>query len=267
MKKCGLGLLGLTLTSVVAIASANAADMYVPTAPGGYKDAPWAPTWAGFYVGVNGGGAFDDKSGPITFTNSTAQVFTSSKSLDASGGFGGGQIGYNWQGALFGPRVVLGVEADFQGGNINSSFSGATVTGFSDIWAGKRDVDWFGTVRGRLGYSFGQALLYATGGFAYGDVRDKLDRTGPAGASFAFASNDSVRTGFVVGGGLEYSLSPAWSAKLEYQYIDFGSEKLTGSYVQAGPLVTIHTNALDDNFSTVRVGLNYHIAPAYVPLK
>jgi outer membrane immunogenic protein len=156
----------------------------------------------------------------------------------------------------------LGLEADFQGADISSNISHATVTGFSDIYDGKREVDWFGTVRGRIGYAFGPALLYATGGFAYGDVREKLFRTN---ATAATASNNDVRTGFVVGGGIEYALSTAWSAKLEYQYIDLGSDRLTGVY--SGQPITLQTNSLDNNFSTVRVGLNYHVGQSYEPLK
>lgn len=104
----------LTSVSVIALTvAASAADMYVPAAAGpGYKDVdvPVA-SWTGFYAGINGGGAFDDNSGKITFTNSISQVFTLSKSLGASGSFGGGQIGYNWQG-VWHPQLVLGVEAD-----------------------------------------------------------------------------------------------------------------------------------------------------------
>ncbi len=33
------------------------------------------------------------------------------------------------------------------------------------------DVDWFGTVRGRLGWAIGNSLIYGTGGFAAGGVK------------------------------------------------------------------------------------------------
>jgi outer membrane immunogenic protein len=245
----------LATALAIGVSTAAYADGYGP----GYAPR-YYPTWTGFYVGVNGGYGFDDKSGTITFTNALPQVFTAARSIDASGGFGGGQIGYNWQSG----QLVLGIEADFQGADMRGTFSNSTVTGFADIWAGRREVNSFGTVRGRLGYSFGQVLLYGTGGFAYGDVREKLVRTGPAGAEAVSVSDDSVRTGFVVGGGLEYALSPAWSAKVEYQFFDLGRERLFGSYASG---LGIHTNELDNTFGTVRVGLNYKFGTdRYVPV-
>ncbi len=256
------GILGLTLTSALALASANAADLYRgPASGGGYKDGPVEPvdSWTGFYVGVNGGYGFDDNSGSITFANSLSERFTLSKSLDGVGGFGGGQIGYNWQ--QFGSRWVFGVEADIQGADITNSFSGATVTSYSDIWSGKSEIDWFGTARARIGYSFGQALLYGTGGVAFGGVKHSFVRTSSSGAVDA---DDNTSAGWVAGGGLEYKLSHSWSAKVEYQYIDLGSTKATGSD-SAG--VTASTNNLDNSFSTVRAGLNYHINSGYEPLK
>jgi outer membrane immunogenic protein len=252
------GLLGLTFTSVVAIASANAADMYVPgpVGPGGYKDTPWAPTWAGFYVGVNGGYAFGSGSQQIIDTNSVGAIDIF-RTAEPSGGFGGGQIGYNWQGA-FGSRLVLGVEADFQGAGIEGEHTGiGTAAGLE---TNRVNIDWFGTVRGRLGYAFDRTLVYATGGLAYGDVDSRLSSPNAPGI---FERKHDTQVGFVAGAGVEYKITPVWSVKAEYQYIDLGSERLVGTPGFAG----FHTNDLDTAFHTVRVGLNYHIAPAYEPLK
>ncbi len=73
--------------------------------------------------------------------------------LSPSGGFGGGQIGYNWQGLFGYSPWVLGVEADFQGSGISDSI------GYGGDYL-QTSLNWFGTVRGRVGYSFGPALLY-----------------------------------------------------------------------------------------------------------
>lgn len=90
-------------------------------------------------------------------------------SYDRSGGFGGGQLGYNFQR----DRFVFGVETDIQGADITGSGSanrGADLhsTGYDVVANARREatLDWFGTVRGRLGYSFYSALIYFTGGFA-----------------------------------------------------------------------------------------------------
>ncbi len=211
------GILAATLTSVVAIASANAADMYVP-GPGGYKDGPAYVTvnWSGLYVGVNGGYGWSDNT----------------DYLDPTGGFGGGQIGYNVQRG----NIVFGLETDFEG-------SGVADSGFGD----KSSLDWFGSVRGRVGYAFDRALVYATAGFGYGQVtNDGLSET---------------QTGWVAGGGVEYKITPVWSAKAEYQYFDLDAPYSS----PVGPLGYGAGN--QTQFSTVRVGVNYFVGGIYEPLK
>jgi outer membrane immunogenic protein len=233
------GLLALTLTSVVAFASANAADMYRAPAPsvGGYKDGPAYATvnWSGLYVGVNGGGAWDANK-------------KDGDALDPSGGFGGGQIGYNWQG-VWHPNLVLGIEADFQGGDISDSGVGV-LSKTKSLAAAKSELEWFGTVRGRLGYAFDRALVYGTGGFAYGSVKNTI---GSGTAS-------DTQTGWVAGGGVEYKLTPAWSIKGEYQFLslDASGSSLGNLGINGSDRSEVHT---------VRAGINYFIGNTYEPLK
>lgn len=248
------GTLAGLVSSLAILSSAYAADMYVPGPVGGYKDA-YVPvdTWAGFYVGGNGGYAWgNDLNVSINYNR---QDGSPAPSFAPEGGFGGGQIGYNWQGWVY-PYLVLGIEADIQGAGISGSatdtVSGATATA-------ENSLDWFGTVRGRLGYSFGRALVYATGGFAYGGVQDKLS-VDPS--VIKTVSHDHTATGYVAGGGVEYKLTPAWSVKAEYQYIDLGSERLTLTYGGA-----TGTANFDHAYDTVRLGINYHFLPTYEPLK
>jgi len=250
VKKHRIGLLAFTLTSIAALASANAADMYVapPAGPGGYKDAPWVPTWSGFYAGVNGGWASSEQDSLY------AVPAIGFGGLSPSGGFGGGQIGYNWQG-IWHPRLVLGVEADIQGAGIDDK---ATALGIVDF---KSSLDYFGTVRGRLGYTFGPALLYATGGFAYGGIKNEISVPG-----VAFKNNETA-TGYTIGGGVEYSLSPSWSAKAEYQYINLGRNDPSLGGVNLCTAAAGLLNCHDDDFHTLRVGINYHILSGYEPLK
>jgi outer membrane immunogenic protein len=206
----------------------------------GYGYAPRPFSWTGFYVGVDGGygwNANDVLSAPPVL-------------LRPQGGFGGGQIGYNWQ---TGP-IVFGAEADFQGSGIEdqTSFQGVDF---------KSNLDWFGTVRGRFGYAFGSSLLYPTGGFAYGNIDNEIS---PFGVT---AKNSGTATGWVVGGGWEYLFSPAWSAKVEYQYIDLGRNDPVVAGINlctAGIGLVCH----DDAFHTVRAGLNFKFgADGYAPLK
>ena len=227
--------------SVLALtAAAHAADIYVsaPAGPGGYKDT-WSPTWAGFYVGVNGGWAWAAK-------DQWVDPVVNFSGIRPEGGFGGGQIGYNWQSGHF----VLGAEVDIQGAGISDKGRDPP---FTDTF--KSRLDYFGTVRGRLGYAFGSSLLYATGGFAYGGIKNDLD----------IFKNHETATGYTIGGGWEYKFSPAWSVKAEYQYINLGRNDphFNGANVCTIPGLRCE----DDAFHTVRAGVNYHIGTAYLPLK
>src|SRR5690242_14476366 len=118
---CMLSRLVLNSVCVVALtAAANAADVY-PLADG-YKDSPYFPvaTWTGFYVGLNGGFGWSDRDSNLaatlpTIINNNLASFVETKKFNTNGGFGGEQVGYNWQTAS---GVVLGIEADFQGASI-----------------------------------------------------------------------------------------------------------------------------------------------------
>ena len=115
------------------------------------------------------------------------------------------------------------------------------------------------TVRGRLGYTFGSSLLYATGGFAYGGIRnDAINAIGPTDFK-----NHETATGYTIGGGWEYKFNPAWSLKAEYQFIDLGRNDPVFIGINA---CNIGVHCERDAFHTVRVGLNYSLG-SYVPLK
>jgi len=258
-------LLGVTCVSVIAlgVGSVNAADLYHPSG-GGLKDGyvpVVAPVWTGFYAGVNGGGSFGDSENlrvRNNFDSSEADI----GQFFHDGGFGGGQIGYNWSGFGWGNQVVLGVETDLQGSSIGSSFdrNDLNYAGFAPaFFHASQNIDYFGTVRGRLGYAFGNALIYATGGFAYANI----DTTVNLSSGFNVLNSNKLETGWVVGGGVEYLFAPNWSGKVEYQFIDLSNQTISGV---AADGFTDHM-AFDNTFSTVRAGINYHIPTGYAPLK
>ena len=259
-----------------AVGQANAADMY-RAQEGGYKDAPAYATvnWAGFYAGINGGYGWSARSEDSTITdvlNATPPVVTNVpvNAPNPRGGFGGGQIGYNWQK----DHLVIGVEADIQAAGIEGSASssfpgGGPLCGYD--YTAKRSMDYFGTLRGRVGYATDSTLAYATGGFAYGDAKYNGAATFSAGggctagqAAFAF-NKSGVETGYAVGGGLEHKITPAWSIKAEYQYINLGAVTLNNVYFGWPD----YSNSLkvENDFHTVRIGLNYHVGQGYEPLK
>jgi outer membrane immunogenic protein len=241
----------VTIIGCLPLASlpSNAADLYRPPAPApAYAATPTpyvsADSWAGFYAGINGGYAWSGDSNAIAYSGGDT-----TGRAQPQGGFGGGQIGYNFQSG----RFVYGVETDFQGADLGDRVTGTSAQG--NDYSSRERVDWFGTARGRLGYAFGNTLLYGTGGFAYGDVRQH------AADGSSSVSSSGTQTGWAAGGGIEYKISPAWSLKGEYQYIDLGNEKLSD------PAGAASTNSLDTSFHTVRLGLNYRFGGGYEPMK
>jgi outer membrane immunogenic protein len=226
MKKLLLG----TAALIAFAAPAFAADIPART----YTKAPayTAPAvvynWTGFYIGGHLGGGF-----------------AGDNSLQGSGGrfLGGVQAGFDYQ---FAPNWVLGAEAQYSwlgGGNNNGVlFPGGTLVTTSNS-------EQIGSVAGRFGYTWGPALLYAKGGFAWRDNNNIGVSRG--GVPVAFTTNGNHKDGYTVGAGLEYMFAPNWSAKAEYQYYNFGSTTFT-----AGPPDIVGSRFRDDEH-TVKVGVNY----------
>jgi outer membrane immunogenic protein len=238
-----IGLLAFTLTSIAALGAANAADMYrapEPFAGGGYKDGPVYTSWAGFYVGAHLGGAWSDVK--VTDFDEDGNKFTNS----SSGVIGGGTIGYNFQRG----NIVFGTEIDLGGIDLKHS----KVNPIDSAIVSKSDSGFYLDATARLGYSFGQTLVYAKGGYAFYDGSLAITDIPEATTKVTGLS------GWTVGGGVEHKLNAAWSVKAEYQYFDFGTERL---------VMPTDGDRYDNNLTlhTVKAGVNYHIAPAYEPLK
>ena len=188
--------------------ASSAADLPMRSAPPAPIVAA-APifTWTGFYVGVNAG---------YGWSNDDFDAFDAAD-VDDDGGFvGGAQVGYNYQIGSF----VVGLEGDIQYADFGAEgafdFDG---DGDDDTF---ESSDWFGTVRARAGVAFGQALIYATGGFAFADDA----------------------TGWTVGGGLEYAFTNNLSAKIEGLYVNFEEDDIAGF-------------EMENDFGVVRAGLNF----------
>jgi outer membrane immunogenic protein len=257
----------LTLAAAIAafgfVGAANAADM--PTKMP-VKAAPMALyNWTGFYIGGHvgyGWGASDDTtiawSDPGNVAGTAAAVAAGvvplSFSPDPKGALGGGQIGYNYQAS---PNFVLGVETDFSFADINGAQTiNTAVVGFFPLTESvSQKLDWFGTIRGRVGYAVDQWLFYATGGGAYGHINYRYALSNiPAGAINISRSESSTEFGWTVGGGVEYGWDK-WTVRAEYLYMDLGDHSFTV------PLNTVATATFSPNFQNkyniVRVGFNY----------
>ncbi|MCJ2043033.1 porin family protein [Methylobacterium sp. J-078] len=288
------------LTSLAAFtaltAAASAADLPRRAAPPVFVPVP-VFTWTGFYAGFNAGYGFDasnDTGGPAVIV-AARPIYTASPvaiggvpvgagafgGRNSNEGFvGGGQIGYNYQ-FTPGSGVVVGIEADAQYvdfGRSRNTYTPIVGTLNPDLVAvnpnGLSGLDYFGTVRGRLGYAFDRVLFYGTGGFAYG---------GGGGSDFGLpnSSRNDFRTGWTAGGGIEYALptdsflnffkSSAVTLKVEGLYVNldrdnanngvFAYSNSTGQTYRINTnyatATSGYTNRRSDEFVVVRAGVNY----------
>jgi outer membrane immunogenic protein len=206
--------------------------------------------WSGFYVGLNGGYGAQPSNDDITLMNNFA-VLARTGGFQASGGFGGAQAGYNWQRGL----VVLGVETDIQGSAINDKFA-RVIDAAGDNLNASKNINYFGTVRGRFGFASNNVLFYGTGGFAYGGVQNTLLVTN--GGLSANLTDSTTKTGYSAGFGVEYAYDRSWSFKAEYQYIALGSSTLSAAVVPPNGVV-LNSNRLSNDFYTLRMGVNYKL--------
>lgn len=186
-------------------------------------------------------------------------------SANASGFVGGGHAGYNWQRG----QVVFGFEADLQGTQLKSFMSdNLMVNPPGSLPPGSfaqttTTVDWYSTLRGRFGIASGPWLFYGTAGLAFGNVGLTSD-FGTLGVSTHLQTSE-VRTGGVVGAGIEYLFRPNVSFNLLYQYIDLG--RLNASSSDFFLLPPNGNAALNQSvstraqFQTVMAGFSWHFAP------
>ena len=166
-----------------------------------------AYNWQGFYLGANLGYQW----GKVT-----------NSAINPSGFLGGAQMGYNWQNG----QLVYGLETDIQ------------LSGADDSSAGvKFSNPWFGTFRGRGGFAFNSVMIYATVGLAYGGLHAENTAAG---------TESKTLGGWTAGVGMEIGLTPQWSAKAEYLYVDLAGR---------GYVITGATNGVES--SILRFGANY----------
>jgi outer membrane immunogenic protein len=288
-------------------------------------------TWTGFYVGINAGGAwtgnnnnnllpygFAPSNGTLPTYVSLASLYNYNNNNNNNSGFTGGiQAGYNYQIGSF----VVGAEADinylehnnhralytspFFYGDPAGPAAGGIVGGLGDPFSGYYQVlagnnnnnnnNYFGTVRARLGWAIDRALLYVTGGLAYGaqnynragyvaywaQPRAIAPIVGPVGnptfyygfGNGFYNNNNNNNIGWTVGAGAEYAFTNNWTVKLEYLYAQSGNNNnrnvfyAPASYtIPIGGVATLITLPGGHYFSTgksnndvniVRVGLNY----------
>lgn len=232
----------LLAAAVAALASTSAlaADLAYKAPPPVYV--PPAYNWTGFYIGAHLGGAF---GGSDSFnSNFVPGGFATSNSNSSF--LGGGQIGADYQ---FSPNWLIGIEGQISGMTNNDRRFTDTVGG-----GVLRDrSDWLASVTGRLGYVWGPGVIYAKGGVAFRDNSNLSALNLGPGDVITTDRND---VGYTVGGGVEYMFSPAWTAKIEYQYYNFNRTNVS---TLLAPIAFPSGTAFSyvDDVHTVKVGLNY----------
>ncbi len=235
--------------------AARAAEL--PSLKGPPAYGPPIFTWTGFYAGVNvglsaGGWSRVQEIDPVLIS------IPRWESTEAGGFSGGGQIGYNYQ---FANQIVAGIEADLQGTTLHGTYEDSYECYPFGCFHGRDEqkVDWWGTLRGRLGYALGNLLPYVTAGFAYGEVTNGCNYstilvvTCYPGNPYSWST---IRPGWTAGAGLEYALTANLTFKAEYLYTDLGtwiSQDPNDAVNHPGQYL-IYTRTA---FNTVRVGLNW----------
>jgi outer membrane immunogenic protein len=260
-------LIACTAAATLAVSSsfAFAADI-APVAPV-LKAPPVAPIdpWTWFYIGATIGWGWG--SGDSTIVPNAAEVAIGAGDPifgplpgrpNYDGVVGGGEVGYN---ARFG-NWLAGIEADISGAGMRGSSNATGVNFIGGIFSTtlERKLDWFGTVRGRLGVlATNELLVYGTAGLAYGDPKTTMTASNLAVACpfnwCLTGSTSGLSVGWTAGVGAEYAFAPRWTVKAEYLHVDLGSKTVTAidTFTAGGAVTTTSTTRLD----IARVGVNF----------
>ncbi|MDX3805347.1 outer membrane protein [Bosea thiooxidans] len=206
---------GLTSLAILLSGAAGAADprgVALPPAP----ELPALYSWTGLYAGVQGGYSWG--SNRVRIGAPTGPYAPMSFRADDDSAFGGAHAGFNYQ---FG-SIVLGIEGDIEAVNSRSRFDGAGI-------AARVSQDWQGSARARIGYAFDRLMIYATGGASFTEFeRRAFD---PAGFGERLTS---TRTGWNIGGGVNFAFTDHLIFGAEYRYTDFGKNRFATSGVFPG---------------------------------
>lgn len=231
--------------------------------------------WSGLYIGAHAGKAFGETDVEAAITGESRTCFfgcsswtaysipdpAATSSADVRGMVGGALVGYNLQWG----RLVVGAEADINASDARSDPAAlfSAFGGVVQVGSFSTELDWYGTVRGRVGLDLADGLMvYGTGGLAYGSVTNSIGYTfGPLSESF---SASETRTGWTAGGGMEVALfnSSRLRLKTEYLYTDLGGSEFFNQSLPNLNVILLQTRenqaaaSADLRFHTVRVGIN-----------
>jgi outer membrane immunogenic protein len=233
LRKLGAGFAVAAVALVGSFGSAVADGM-----PGRGYGGACCFTWTGLYVGAHIGRAWDH----VDWAN--VNLTGERVNNDASGFIGGGQIGYNLQAG----NVVFGIEATLSRTNVGDDYTSA----FNPFVTYSTDINWTGSVVGRLGFAHDRFLVYARAGWATANIQ-LSGNNAQLGDGF---SGDDQRHGWVVGGGVEYAFSRNLSLGIEYNYMDLGSVSY-GGFTAVGFPIAIRDVDVDVHSVTARLNFRF----------
>jgi outer membrane immunogenic protein len=193
-------------------------------------------------------------------SSASAQVLTTgtgANSASATSWVGGAHAGYNWQNNSW----VYGLETDISGMHLNSAMNTALTDGLTTANT-NADVNWYGTLRGRLGWTQGPVLFYGSAGLAYGREALNSSMSMPSAPLSLSTSTSAVRTGWVAGGGVDYHWTPNVVVGVQYQYVDLGSVSLASSATIAGPFTLVQNANAHAQFQVFTAGISWLFSPS-----
>ncbi len=238
----------IAFASLVMSGSALAADLPLRRAPPPPIVPAWS--WTGIYVGVHIGGGWSVKEQ----TMAAPGILTDSNQT-GSGILGGGQVGINYQ---MGPWVI-GAEAQFSGADLD----GRGACGFISLLNCRTNVDFVGTIAARAGFADGRTLYYVKAGGAWAHDNYTI---GLGTTPFTNFNTDDTRWGWMFGAGIEHAFWGNWSGKIEYNFIDLGTETINfpGLFVASGGL---SNDAVDirQRIHLIKAGVNYRFSSFALP--
>lgn len=235
--------IGAALASLSAV-TAMAADLPVKAPPPVYVPSP-VYNWTGFYVGGNVGYGWSTKD--WTDISAATGLPTGFVATNHPSGFlGGVQGGYNYQTGQW----VLGIEGQISWTGMKGSTPFIEPNGMLSDESVHTSIHWLSSLAGRLGFAWDRALLYGKGGAAWVNEDHWQEFNGVKDTNVVGA----MRLGWSAGLGFEYAFWDHWTAKIEYNYWDFGSHRYPFVATADGRLFP---SDIVQKVQTVQVGINY----------
>lgn len=265
MHRFAFALLAASGIALAAAQSASAAEIARPGSKAPVPAGAAVYNWTGFYVGGHVGWAWVREDNTVVADPSGAFPVGFIFSSDRDGFFGGAQIGFNWQSGNW----VFGVEGDWSWAHSDTSVLQPSLIVAGLVATATADDKWFATLTGRVGYAQDNWLVYVKGGAAWLNVDYGASATGvPVFGTVTTGTIGDTRSGWTVGGGIEWALWSNWSTKIEYNYMDFGSDRYT--FTVTSPPAAAGTGGtvdIDTRVHALKLGLNYRFGPGLLAAK